>query len=139
MAQYVDRSLAPNERILRRGRWPLIHWIGAWLILAVLGIAVVGVFIFLWAVVVMTTTEFAVTDQRVIYKRGWLNHNTAELSVESVEGVNLQQSIFGRIFGYGRILVTGTGDAHIMFPPMAEPVLFRRAIEEARSLDRDER
>ncbi len=137
MAQYVDKSLAPGERILVRGRWPIVLWLAAWLALFVLGVAIVGLFIFLWAVIKMSTTEFAVTNERIILKRGWLNRHTQELSVGSVEGVNLDQSILGRIFGYGAIHVSGTGDAHIAFPPMAHPVAFRRAIEEARALNHE--
>lgn len=81
----------------------------------------------------MWTTDFAVTNKRVVVKRGWLNRRTAELAVESVEGVVLQQSLWARLFGYGRVVVTGTGDAVIAFPHMAHPITFRRAIEQARS------
>jgi len=137
MAQYVDKSLAAGERILMRGRWPMALWLAAWAALFVLGIAVVGVFIFLWAVIKMSTTEFAVTDQRIILKRGFFRRVTEELSVESIEGVNLRQSFFGLLFGYGTIVVTGNGETHIRFPPMAEPVRFRRAIEDARTLAKE--
>jgi hypothetical protein len=41
-----------------------------------------------------------------------------------------------RIFGYGHVVVTGTGDAVIRFPAMAHPVAFRRSIEAARALER---
>jgi uncharacterized membrane protein YdbT with pleckstrin-like domain len=132
MAQYVDESLGANEQIVMRGRWPLAHWAMAWLILIVLGVVVIGVYIFIRRAVRMLTTEFAVTNKRVILKWGWLNRHTQELTVESIESVQLVQSIWGRIFGYGRLTVTGTGDARIIFPPMAEPVKFRRAIETSR-------
>lgn len=132
--RYIDQSLAPGEEIVQRGKWPVIFWIGAWAALLVLGIAIVGIFIFLRAVIIMSTTDFAVTNKRVVVKRGWLNRRTAELSVESVEGVALQQSIWARLFGYGRVVVTGTGDAVLVFPPMAHPVTFRRAIETARTM-----
>lgn len=137
MAQYVDKSLAPGERILIRGRWPIVMWLAAWAALLVLGVALVGVLIFVMAAIHMSTTEIAVTDQRIILKRGWLNRRTEELAVGSVEGVNLEQSILGRLFGYGSIHVSGTGDAHIVFPPMARPVAFRRAIEEARKMGQE--
>lgn len=137
MAQYVDKSLATDEAILMRGRWPLFYWVGAWLQLIVLGIVIVGVVLFIVALVRMTTTEFAVTDKRVILKRGWIRRTTEELAVESIEGVHLDQSIWGRLFRYGRIVVTGTGEAQIHFPPMAEPIAFRRAIEDARSRGRE--
>lgn len=69
----------------------------------------------------------------MILKEGWLNRRTHELAVESVEGVSLEQSIWARTFGYGRVIVTGTGEARIVFPAMAHPVDFRRAIESARA------
>lgn len=132
---YINKSLAPNEEILALGKWPALYWFGAWAALLVLGIAIVGIFIFLVAAIHMSTTQFAVTDRRVVLKRGWLNVRTAELAMESVEGVQVVQSIWGRLFGYGRIIVTGTGDARIVFPPMGRPIAFRRAIETARSSD----
>jgi uncharacterized membrane protein YdbT with pleckstrin-like domain len=129
---YIDKSLAPNEEILVRGKWPMLHWIGAWLALILLGWIVVGIFIFIASAIHMSVTQFAVTDRRVVLKRGWLNVRTQELATESVEGVQLEQSIWGKLFGFGHILVTGTGDARIVFPPMARPIAFRRAIEAAR-------
>lgn len=131
--RYIDSSLASGETILKRGKWPAVFWFGAWTALILLGIIIVGIFIFLRSVIIMWTTDFAVTDRRVILKRGWLNRHTQELAVESVEGVSLQQSLIARLFGYGRVVVTGTGDAVIVFPPMAHPVEFRRAIETARA------
>lgn len=131
--RYIDESLADGETIIQRGKWPGIFWFGAWVALILLGIIVVGVFIFLTAWIKMKTTDFAVTNRRVILKTGWLNRRTHELAVESVEGVSLDQSIVARLFGYGRVVVTGTGDAVIAFPPMANPVGFRRAIEAARA------
>jgi uncharacterized membrane protein YdbT with pleckstrin-like domain len=131
--RYIDASLAPGEDIIQRGKWPTLFWVGAWAALILLGIIVVGIFIFIRSAIIMSTTDFAVTNRRVILKRGWLNRRTEELAVESVEGVLLDQSLFARIFGYGRIIVTGTGDARIRFPPMAHPVAFRRSIEAARA------
>jgi uncharacterized membrane protein YdbT with pleckstrin-like domain len=130
--RYIDESLAPGETIIARGKWPTLFWVGAWAALLVLGIIIVGIFIFAGMAIKMMTTDFAVTNRRVILKEGWLNRKTHELAVESVEGVSLDQSLWARIFGYGRVVVTGTGEATILFPPMAHPVEFRRAIEAAR-------
>jgi uncharacterized membrane protein YdbT with pleckstrin-like domain len=131
--RYIDASLAPGETVIQRGEWPKIFWVGAWAALLLLGIILVGVFIFIGMAIKMKTTDFAVTNRRVILKTGWLNRRTQELAVESVEGVSLDQSLIARIFGYGRVIVTGTGDATIVFPPMAHPVAFRRSIEAARA------
>jgi uncharacterized membrane protein YdbT with pleckstrin-like domain len=132
--RYIDESLAADETILWRGRWPTLFWVGAWAALLLLGIAIVGIVIFARAAVIMLSTDFAVTERRVISKRGWLNRKTEELSVGSIEGVIVDQSFFARLFSYGRVTITGTGDAVIAFPPMANPVGFRRAIEEARAM-----
>ncbi len=156
MANYVDKSLAHGEEILRRGRWPLIMWVWAWVMLAlavallIWGLVAQGwqlwlfgilalPFLFMFASLAlrMSTTEFAVTTQRIILKSGWLDRKTAELAVASIEGVHLNQSIWERMWGYGKLVVTGTGDAVTYFPPMAEPVAFRRAIESSRAIGRD--
>jgi uncharacterized membrane protein YdbT with pleckstrin-like domain len=131
--RYIDKSLAPGEEIVVRGQWPAFYWIGAWLALIVLGVILVGVFIFIGAVIKMTTTDFAVTSRRVILKRGWLNLRTQEVSTSSIETVEVAQTFWGRIFGFGSVRVTGTGDSHIVFPPMKNPIAFRRAIESARA------
>jgi len=143
--RYIDESLAPGEEILHRGEWPKVFWVGAWAALIFLGIILVGVFIFLRSLIIMKTTDFAVTNRRVILKRGWLNRRTQELAVESIEGVILEQTLIARMFGYGHVVVTGTGDAVIRFPAMSHPVAFRRSIEAARAestavhLDRGDR
>lgn len=116
-----------------RGQWPTLDWIGAWAALLVLGIIIVGVFIFVGMAVKMKTTDFAVTNRRVILKRGWLNLQTQEVSTTSIETVEVAQSFLGRVFGYGNVRVTGTGESHIVFPPMKNPIAFRRAIEAARA------
>ena len=131
--RYIDESLADGETIIQRGQWPGVFWFGAWAALILLGIAIVGIFIFISSLIKMKTTDFAVTNRRVILKWGWLNRTTQELAVESIEGVSLDQSFIARIFGYGRVIVTGTGEARIVFPPMAHPVAFRRSIEAARA------
>jgi uncharacterized membrane protein YdbT with pleckstrin-like domain len=55
------------------------------------------------------TTEIAVTTTRVIYKTGFIDRYTNEMNIDKVESVVVDQSIPGRIFGYGTIFVRGTG------------------------------
>ena len=55
------------------------------------------------------TTELSVTTHRVIYKRGFICRHTVEMNMDKVETVNVDQSILGRILGYGTIHVLGTG------------------------------
>ncbi|MGE3303591.1 MAG: PH domain-containing protein [Hyphomonadaceae bacterium] len=132
MVQYVDRSLANGEQVLLRGQWPATYWALAWAALIGLGWLVIGLFIFAGAALHMMTTEFAVTNRRIILKRGWITLDTQEFSPANVEEVRVSQSLLGKIFGFGRVIATGTGEGVITFPPMSRPIEFRRAIQNAR-------
>ena len=77
------------------------------------------------------TTELAVTDHRVIFKRGLVSRYTIEMARSKVESVDVQQSIGGRIFNYGTILVRGTGGSLEPFPNIEDPLRLRSAITAA--------
>jgi uncharacterized membrane protein YdbT with pleckstrin-like domain len=74
------------------------------------------------------TTEFAVTDYRVIYKTGLLGRHTLEMNRSKVESVDVDQSILGRLLGYGTIIVRGTGGSLEPIRHIAEPLQFRSHI-----------
>ncbi len=96
-------------------------------------IFVFGLFQFAHMMIVKATTEIAVTNKRLIYKRGLVARHVGEMSVDRIEGVNVLQTILGRLFGYGRIAVRGTGVGEVVLPPIADPILFRKAIQKAQS------
>ena len=73
-------------------------------------------------------TEVAVTDQRVIYKRGLIRRHTVEMNLDKIESVDVDQSILGRFLGYGTITIRGTGQAVEPLRDMADPLQFRSAI-----------
>ncbi|MEM9360557.1 MAG: PH domain-containing protein, partial [Pseudomonadota bacterium] len=47
--------------------------------------------------------------------------------------INLSQSIFGRIFGYGQLTLRGTGVGVIELPNLDSPIKVRRTIETAKA------
>lgn len=55
------------------------------------------------------TTEIAVTDKRIIFKRGFINRHTAEMNMDKVASVDVDQSLWGRVFDYGSVHILGTG------------------------------
>jgi uncharacterized membrane protein YdbT with pleckstrin-like domain len=71
------------------------------------------------------TTEVAITDQRVIYKAGLLRRHTLEMNRSKVESVAVDQTILGRIFGYGTITVRGTGTTLEPIRNISDPLTFR--------------
>lgn len=94
---------------------------------------VMGVFRFAHMMVVKATTEIAVTTSRLIYKRGLVARYVGEMSIDRIEGVNVLQTVLGRIFNYGRIMVRGMGVGEVILPPLEDPIKFRKAIEKART------
>lgn len=129
---YVEKSLASDEEILCTARFHWSYHLFAWASLLLLGIVLVGIYIFLRMMIWMKTTEVAITDRRIVIKRGWIKRSTEELSLGSVEEVNIKQEFWGRLFGYGEITIGGTGTGELRTPNIADPVGFRQAISEAR-------
>ena len=80
------------------------------------------------------TTEIAVTSNRLVFKRGLIARQVGEINIDRIEGVNVLQSVLGRIFNYGRIMVRGMGVGEVTLPTIEDPITFRRAIEKARSI-----
>src|SRR5450759_21267 len=74
------------------------------------------------------TTEIAVTDRRVIYKRGFVRRHTIEMNMDKVESVDVNQSIMARFFGYGTITVHGTGTGIEPLEKIDSPIEFRNNV-----------
>lgn len=93
-----------------------------------------GLLSFAQMMVIKATTEIAITNTRLIYKRGLIARQVGEISIDRIEGVNVLQSILGRLFDYGRLAIRGMGIGEVVLPPIDQPIKFRQAIEKARSL-----
>ncbi len=149
---YVERILQPGETVLHRARlhW-LIYWRAALLLAAAIVLAVfsggqqpgtlrsvlvaAGVAALVLALLVgiaaairRATTELAVTDHRVIYKSGLISRHTIEMNRSKVESVDVDQSLMGRIFGYGTVLVRGTGGSLEPLANIGDPLTLRSSI-----------
>jgi len=74
------------------------------------------------------TTEIAVTNRRIIYKRGFISRDTIEMQMDKVESVDVQQSVGGRILGYGDILIRGVGVGIEPLKNIDSPIEFRNHV-----------
>ena len=79
------------------------------------------------------TTEIGVTTHRFVEKTGLFSLNTNEIALTNIEGVRVMQTFWGRLLGYGRLRIEGTGVDAVNLPDIADPVAFRAAIESAKS------
>lgn len=126
---YVSKTFGQHEIVVLRAHFHWLYWIGAWLALLFLGLIGVGLFIFFHLWITAVTTEIVVTNHRVVVKTGWLRRDTRELPIRSIELVTIQQGFWARVFGFGRLVVHGSGEQDIKIRPIAAPLLFRKAIE----------
>lgn len=140
---YVSNNLMTSEQVVHTGK---VHWFifvpCAMLIffgVAATGLGeeaggpVIALLLFLFgigslikALVYKVTTELAVTTKRVIAKVGFIRRQTMELNHSKVESFRIDQSILGRIFGFGTLVVCGTGGGKTPIDKIAAPLAFRR-------------
>ncbi len=74
------------------------------------------------------STQLAVTDQRVIFKRGVFSRHTIEMNRSKVESVDVDQSILGRVLNFGTVMVRGTGGSLEPLHGISDPLAFRSHI-----------
>jgi Predicted membrane protein len=78
-------------------------------------------------VLVKVGSIYAVTNKRVVLKTGIIGRSVVELVLTKCEGLHIEQSVLGRIFGFGTIIVT-TGGATNCYHYVAKPFRFKREI-----------
>jgi uncharacterized membrane protein YdbT with pleckstrin-like domain len=93
-------------------------------------VGVIGVVMGTVALIRYNTSEFAVTNRRVIIKVGALGRRSLDVELNRVEGIDVEQSAFGRFFDYGTIGVRGVGGTEESFPAIAAPLAFRKHVQE---------
>ena len=143
---YIEENLMNGENILYRARlhWVMFLWPVIWFIVAIMffgrgGHAAVtaGCLFILIAIakaissfINFAASEFAVTNQRVIAKVGFIRRNSLEVLLGKIEAIQVNQDILGRILGYGSITVSGTGGTRDPFHNISDPLELRRKIQE---------
>jgi uncharacterized membrane protein YdbT with pleckstrin-like domain len=156
----IDRSLIAGERVLYHTKlhWIIMSWfcvfaaavgtMGLYLLIEAIasigdkhsspgGLALGGLCLIIVGALAIAagllrrnTTEMAVTNKRVIIKAGLVANRITELFLTKIEGVIVNQGFWGRVFGYGSIVVRGTGGTEEAFHYVARPLEFRRQIEQ---------
>jgi uncharacterized membrane protein YdbT with pleckstrin-like domain len=154
---YIKHVLQPDEKIVIVGRksWVIYHraifcLIAAVILLVleqiywsvdlhkdfvmyltalVLGVATLVSALHAWFI--RWTTEIAVTNKRIIFKRGFITRHTAEMNMDKVASVDVDQSIWGRMFDYGSVRIVGTGGAPGIerLDRIGAPIALRNAID----------
>lgn len=104
----------------------------------VIGVAVLAAVRFLFKLRSFFSYEYAVTTRRVVMRTGLIRRRVFEITLRQLETVSVSQGILGRILGYGRITIVGTGGSYATYGGIAKPMRFRHAVHtEAQSLYAD--
>jgi uncharacterized membrane protein YdbT with pleckstrin-like domain len=74
------------------------------------------------------TTEIAVTDRRIILKRGLIRRHTVEMNMQKVESVDVDQTLIGRLFNYGNVTIRGTGSSFEKLSRIDSPLKLRTTV-----------
>lgn len=122
---YIENSRAEDEQIKAIFN---LHWI-TWVPVIIYSITIIGVPFALYLLFQNISTEMGVTTKRIILKKGFISRDTSEQFLKKTESVELQQSILGRVLGYGNIRCTATGGSTFIFTAVADPVNAKRIIE----------
>jgi uncharacterized membrane protein YdbT with pleckstrin-like domain len=144
---YIDGNLLPGEHIVYRTRlhWKIfvvpllftvfillpITWLlanGTWSHYAWIPL-VVALVLLAPAFIKRQSSDFAVTNKRVMMKVGVFSTRSVELLLSKIEAIAVHQTFGGRVFGYGDIVVTGSGGTKEAFSNIQAPLDLRRAVQ----------
>jgi uncharacterized membrane protein YdbT with pleckstrin-like domain len=144
VSSYVEAHLLQGEKVLYQAqRSPVAAYSGA-VVFAVTGIVLavllravplfgLGILLALIAAaggfLQLKSSEYAVTNRRVLVKQGVIVRKSMELLLGKVEGISVDQNIAGRIFGYGSVTVNGTGGGRDPFKGVDKPFELRKAVQ----------
>ena len=135
MASYIEDALIQDEKIIHVGHislWSLAHLIIPGVIL--LPAFGLGLIFLVIAFIRYKTTELAFTNKRVIAKFGFISRHTVEININKVESIQVNQNVWGRIFNYGTLILSGAGTPQAPIPGISNPIQFRRAFMESQQL-----
>lgn len=154
----IEKNLLPGEALVYRTGchwvvmfWPLVggivlgflgfaFFVGGWLATrhggSYQGAMVVGGIGLLVAVILIgggiirrVSTEVGVSNRRVLIKKGLFSEKSIEVLLPKVESIGINQSMLGRMLGYGSVIVRGTGGTFETFDKIRQPSEFRRQVQ----------
>ena len=145
---YVDTILEPGEQVRYRtsiswtvyanALWvslaaAIVAYIGYkttvdWLRYVSGALAAIALVLFALGALRRAATEIAVTDRRIIFKRGIVRRHTVEMNMAKVESVDVDQTLIGRLFDYGDVTLRGVGSTFERLSLVDSPLKLRSSV-----------
>ena len=144
---YIDRNLVSDERIVFRTKKHLIIFFYPIVLLIFSFYAtnymrgneilvkvewapwVITLLFWVYTWIEYQTSDFAVTNKRVMMREGFFNRHMAEMRLSTISQVNIDQGIFGQMLNFGTISLNAFG-ATDAFTIMARPNEFQKSVNE---------
>ena len=156
---YIDKNLMQDEAIICHTlpHWIIFSRAGFWLLLAILVFFIsamyplghyrflglpqlyqlvpmillcAAIIAFIPAFVKYKSTEFVITNKRILLKKGFVRRTTNEIILSRIESISVYQGMLGRILNYGTILISGTGGSKDPFMDLPQPAYLRNKVQE---------
>jgi tetratricopeptide (TPR) repeat protein len=94
----------------------------------------IGALFLLSGIMSYVSSEFVVTNKRILGKRGFINRTSLELLLTKAEAIHVSQGLLERLFGSGTITVVGSGGTKNSFGYMSNASQIRSTIQEQISI-----
>jgi len=156
---YIDNHLMPGEKVLFRCRphWIIFSTAALWFVVAILLftigpqhsigqmrlfsdtplfrlagnlVSLLALLLGFMTYITYISSEFGITNKRVLIKTGFISRNSLEILLNKIESIKVNQSIPGRVLGYGSLIISGTGGSKDPFFNIPKPLNFRRIVQE---------
>jgi len=158
---YIEENLMKDETVIFKTKKHWISYIWWGLVSCVLcggpigivssafclirGEFTAGILFLLWAIVSslpllfcyisIKTSEFGVTNQRVIIKTGVFRTDTYEILIAKIESIQVSQGIIGKWLNYGNLVIRGTGGTPSLYREIINPFEFRASTQKTNQND----
>ncbi|MEI8055299.1 MAG: PH domain-containing protein [bacterium] len=142
---YIQKTLLPEEKILYHTKphyivfYPVLLWfvVAAWFLTASVVpklfcylLVLMGLFSCVSELIAYNCSEYVITNKRIIMKVGFISRRSFELFLDRIEGTYVEQSITGRILGFGTVIVGGIGGTKDAFFYVPNPIEFRNKMQQ---------
>lgn len=142
---YTQKTLLPEEKILyyTKPHYIVFYPIILWLILTIGFFTsnyksfLIGPLLLLMSLLSCINglinyycSEYAITTKRILVKVGFIRRRSLEIFLDRIESIYVEQSIIGRIFGYGSVIVVGIGSTKDPFLYIPNPIEFRNRVQQ---------
>ena len=129
MGYLINKVVNSNEVVKvepkKNGIFLFFKWVwgilGCWLLL-------IPTFKAIGATIKFCTTEYLVTDKRVMEKYGWISTHSDDMPLAKIENITVNYTFWGKIFNFGTLSIQGANRNNVVFTGIRNAEEIKREI-----------